>query len=69
MSISLNPAYCRCSRQNINVSLEQTEGECREQHNCEDVACPLESQFGQNNYRRALHFLMPGLAGEWPTKD
>jgi hypothetical protein len=69
VSISVNPSYCRCSRHNINVSLEQTEGECRETHDCGDGDCPLEGQFGQNNYTRALRFLMPTLASEWPSKD
>ena len=68
MSISVNPSYCRCSRHNINVSLEQTEGQCREEHNCDDGACPLEGQFGQDNYARALRFLMPSLTTEWSAK-
>lgn len=68
MSIPVNTSYCRCTRHNINVSLEQTEGECREEHNCDDGDCPLQDRFGQNNYAWALRFLMPNLAAEEPAK-
>jgi len=55
MRISVNPAAVRCPKQGCYVSLEQTEGECRERHHCSDEACPLAEQLGQNNFARILN--------------
>ena len=51
MSISINPAHARCSKRDTFVSLEQTEGQCRDKHYCSDDACPLEGEFGQNRFQ------------------
>lgn len=61
MSIPINPAYHYCEKAKRNVSLEQTEGQCRERHNCADGLCPLESEFEKGHFSRALAFLMPVL--------
>ena len=65
MSISVNPSYCHCATRGIAVSLEQTEGQCRERHNCGDDPCPLEQEFGQDRYNRALNLLVPNLRSGW----
>ena len=64
MSISINPGYHYCEKARRNVSLEQTEGQCREHHNCGDGPCPLESELGQNRFSRAVVFMMPGLRSD-----
>jgi hypothetical protein len=61
MSISINPAYARCNKKNCYVSLEQTEGQCREKHACSDDACPLESELGQNRFSTALNMLAANI--------
>ncbi len=61
MSIPINPGYQFCKNAKRNVSLEQTEGQCRERHNCGDGPCLLESELGQSRFSRALAFLMPAL--------
>ena len=61
MSIPINPGYQYCKNAKRNVSLEQTEGQCRERHNCGDGPCPLEFELGQSQFSRALVFLMPVL--------
>lgn len=69
MSVSVNPAYAHCSRKDRYVSLEQTEGRCRERHNCNDDACPLEAEFGKDRFRKALETLSgsisQGFARSW----
>lgn len=61
MSISVNPSFAHCSRKDCFVSTEQTEGKCRERHNCGDEACPLEKEFGQDRFRRALETLSASI--------
>ena len=61
MSIPVNPGYHYCEKAKRNVSLEQTEGQCRERHNCGDGPCPLESELGQGRFSRALAFLVPNF--------
>jgi hypothetical protein len=39
----MNHAYC--PTQSRHVSLDQTEGQCRDRHSCSDAACPLEKEF------------------------
>jgi hypothetical protein len=71
MSISINPAHARCSKRDAFVSLEQTEGQCRDKHYCNDEACPLEGEFGQNRFGRALSLLAAsfGQSLEKPSAD
>lgn len=61
MSISINPAYAHCSTKDSFVSLEQTEGQCRDRHQCSDDACPLEKELGQNRFARALNMLAANI--------
>jgi hypothetical protein len=66
MSISVNPSYCYCDKAKRSVSLEQTEGECRERHGCSgDDPCPLEGELGQNRFRRALEMLAANIGQGW----
>ena len=69
MRISVNPGYHYCPNAKRNVSLEQTEGQCRERHNCADGACPLESEFGQSHSSKAYDLLMPALRGSGSKAD
>ena len=61
MNIPVNPGYHYCEKAKRNVSLEQTEGQCRERHNCGDGPCPLESELGQSRFSRVLAFLVPNF--------
>jgi hypothetical protein len=64
MSIPINPGFQYCKDAKRNVSLEQTEGQCRERHNCGKGPCPLESEFRQNQFSRILALLMPGFRSD-----
>lgn len=68
MSISINPAYMQCPRIGRGVSLEQTEGQCRERHNCSDDECPLAEELGQNRFNRALGVLATNIGQGWAIK-
>ena len=61
MSIPINPGYHYCKIAKRNVSLEQTEGQCRERYNSGDGSCPLESEFNQSHFMRLFALMMPGL--------
>jgi hypothetical protein len=63
MGDSVNPGYRYCARVECNVSLEQTEGQCRSRHNCSDDACPLEPQFVQAKFPSACALLAPFIRG------
>ena len=65
MSISVNPSYLQCPRVGHGVCLEQTEGQCRDQHHCGDEACPLEQELGKNQFRRALGMLSASIGQGW----
>lgn len=54
-------AYARCETRDRFVSLEQTEGQCRDKHNCSDEACPLENKFGQERFGRALSMMAASI--------
>lgn len=53
--------FAHCEKQDCAVSLDQTEGQCRDCHNCNDGPCPLEKQFGPNRFSRALNMLASGI--------
>jgi hypothetical protein len=61
MRISINPGYGHCERRNCYVSLEQTEGRCRDRHNCSDEECPLEKQFGRHRFGGAMGWLAASI--------
>ncbi len=69
MSTSVNPGFHYCPNAERNVSLEQTEGQCRERHNCADGACPLEAEFAESNRSKAYDFLVPALLGGGPKSE
>lgn len=69
MSISVNPGYHYCPNAKRNVSLEQTEGQCRERHSCADGACPLEAEFGHGASSKAYDFLIPVLLSSRAKAD
>jgi len=60
MRIPINPGYQYCKNAKRNVSLEQSEGQCRARHTCADGPCPLESEFKEGRFSRALALLLPG---------
>lgn len=59
MSVSMTHAHC--PTKDRFVSLEQTEGQCRDRHQCNDDACPLEKEFGQNRFARSLAAMAAGI--------
>jgi hypothetical protein len=61
MSSSINSAHAHCSTQNRAVSLEQTEGQCRDRHSCSDDACPLASEFQKDRFSRTLNMLAASI--------
>ncbi|MEZ5774251.1 MAG: hypothetical protein R3D33_05985 [Hyphomicrobiaceae bacterium] len=42
--------YKYCKRVDRTVSTLQTEGECREHHNCAEGRCPLETDFDRHAF-------------------
>ena len=61
MGIPVNPGYHYCAKAERNVSLEQTEGQCRERHNCGDGVCPLEAELTPARFPNAFALLTPFL--------
>lgn len=53
--------HAHCPTKDRFVSLEQTEGQCRDRNQCSDDACPLEKEFGQQRFSRALSMLAAGI--------
>ena len=47
MKISPDKSHAYCDCKSCYVRLDQTEGECRDEHLCGDNACPLESALGK----------------------
>ncbi len=62
MSVPINPGYHYCKNAERSVSLEQSEGQCRARHNCGDGPCPLETEFKEGQFSKALALLMPGFS-------
>ncbi len=54
-------AYARCETRDRTVSLDQTEGQCRDKHNCSDEACPLEKKFGHQRFANALNHMAASI--------
>ncbi len=57
-----NHGYRYCLLAERDVSLQQTEGQCRGEHRCGDHACPLEARFIQARYPNAFALLTPFLS-------
>lgn len=65
MSHHLDTNFKHCERVQRAVSVDQTEGQCRDQHNCNGDACPLEKEFGQSNFSRSIQALAANLGQGW----
>lgn len=63
MKLSPDKSHAFCETHSCYVALNQTEGHCREEHNCSDAACPLEKQLGRPRFGRALESMAQGLCG------
>lgn len=61
MKLSHDKTHAFCDTHNQYVSLNQTEGHCRDEHHCNDEACPLEKQFGRPRFARALEIMAAGM--------
>jgi hypothetical protein len=55
MAVTFTYPGLHCPRMKTYVSLDQTEAQCRERHNCEKAGkCPLEDELGQSSLERTL---------------
>ena len=54
MKHSPDGTHAHCATHNCYVSLNQTEGHCRDDHHCNDDVCPLEKELGRPRFGRAL---------------
>ena len=63
MKLSPDKSHAYCETQSCYVALNQTEGHCREEHNCSEADCPLEKQLGRPRFGRALSEMAQGVAG------
>lgn len=48
--MSRSPSLCNCPEVNQLVRIDQSEGECRTQHGCEQPYCPLTSDFEPDKF-------------------
>lgn len=53
--------HAYCPTHNTHVNLDQTEGQCRERHNCNDDACPLEKEFDRPRFAKALEMMAASI--------
>jgi hypothetical protein len=64
--MTMKSSYCNCSKINRAVCLEQTEGQCRDEHQCmDDAQCPLEKQFHPHNAHGLAEALNIAVGGTW----
>ncbi len=61
MKFTADTAYAYCETHARHVPLDQTEGQCRERHNCSDAACPLEKELGRPRFGRALELMAASI--------
>ncbi len=61
MTLSPDKSHAHCPRQDRYVSLEQTEGQCRDRHSCSDEACPLEAEFGRKRFARSIELMAASI--------
>ena len=61
MKLSPDASHAFCETHSCHDSLDQTEGQCRDQHNCDDGACPLEKQFGRPRFGAALEMMAASI--------
>lgn len=48
--MSISPSYIKCPEIECNVRVDQSEGECRTQHGCEQACCPLAGEFEPDKF-------------------
>lgn len=65
MTQDINPGYMYCPTAKEAVSLDQSEGQCRARHDCGPGACPLEHEFYDDRFARALSALGAGIGSIW----
>ncbi len=63
MKMSPDKTHAYCETHACYVALNQTEGQCRDEHNCNDDVCPLEKQLGRPRFGQALDMMAKGMAG------
>lgn len=61
MKFSPDGTHAHCATHNCYVSMNQTEGQCRDQHHCDDESCPLAKEFGRPRFGRALDLMASGI--------
>jgi len=61
--------YRYCPHVKNGVSVDQTEGRCRDEHNCGDGACPLESEFAQPKFSKTLGLLAGQIGSVWAPRE
>jgi hypothetical protein len=55
MAVSFTFPGLHCPRMKTYVSLDLTEAECREKHNCGETGrCPLEAELGHTSLERTI---------------
>jgi hypothetical protein len=65
----MSKSHAFCDRQHRHVSVEQTEGQCRDAHNCSDDICPLERNFNGDRFSQTLSLLAASIGQPLsPTK-
>lgn len=58
--------YAYCEKKHRHVSLEQSEGQCRDRNGCTGHdPCPLEGELGQKRFSRTLEMLAASLGSGW----
>lgn len=65
MTQDINPGFMYCTTVKHPVSLDQSEGQCRSRHGCGPGACPLEYEFRNDRFSRALAALGAGIRSLW----
>ena len=67
MSLFAKPESAHCPKEGRSVTLNQTEGQCRDTHRCGDDPCPLECKFDQDRFAATLDMLAASL-GQGPGR-
>ena len=63
---SLDPRYQYCPRVGKCVGVCQTESQCRQDHSCTKLACPLEQAFGWTAFDTRMRFFATNF-DLWPV--
>lgn len=61
MKTSPQGSHAHCPTHNCWVPLNQTEGQCRDDHHCTDEVCPLEKELGRPRFGRALEMMASSI--------